>query len=88
MPSYDFRCKVCGLQFTAKLSLAEKSRAVCEQCGSNELEQLFKRCNIVHSRSRSCERLGSCGRGSSFAGGDCSEGGCSFGGSCGNFPGA
>lgn len=64
MPSYDFHCKKCGITFTKKLSLSERKNAACDNCGSTELEQQFKRCNVLggsgQSQTSSCSRTGGC----------------------------
>lgn len=65
MPSYDFYCKKCESSFTKKLSINERKNAICDNCGSNELEQQFKRCNVLgggsgQSQASSCSRTGGC----------------------------
>ncbi len=54
MPSYDFLCRDCHHSFTINLSISERKQAACENCGSANLEQLFRKCNVLGvSRSNS-----------------------------------
>lgn len=46
MPNYDFHCRNCGFRFSKSLPMSARKSAACEKCGSNDLEQLFKRCNL------------------------------------------
>ncbi|MDZ7344605.1 MAG: zinc ribbon domain-containing protein [candidate division KSB1 bacterium] len=43
MPTYEYRCKECGYQFTEVLSLGEhdKYKPHCPKCKSTNVEQLF-----------------------------------------------
>jgi putative FmdB family regulatory protein len=47
MPTYEFHCKKCGYCFEFTSTVAEKERGesertiTCEQCASNEVEQVF-----------------------------------------------
>lgn len=44
MPNYDLRCSECSAEFTARASIAERTenKVACPECGSNELEAVFK----------------------------------------------
>lgn len=63
MPSYDFCCQKCGNTFTKQASFAERKNTVCEKCGSKEVEQMFKRCNL----------MGKGGGGGNISSGSCSS---------------
>lgn len=54
MPSYDFRCKSCGHQFTVKVGVNEKDKVQCPVCQSKDLSQLFTAMNYFRAG-------GSCG---------------------------
>ena len=47
MPVYEFHCKECGYSFELSATVAEKERResertiVCEQCASDNVEQVF-----------------------------------------------
>lgn len=62
MPTYDFQCQKCNKNFTVMVSLKDKDKTTCPQCGSKEIKQQFKRINV-----------GGCSSG----GGSCSSGCCS-----------
>ena len=44
MPNYDLRCPDCNIEFKIYASMADKSekRIPCPECGSFELETVFK----------------------------------------------
>lgn len=46
MPTYDFRCQSCGHRFSVFVSISDKDRVTCTQCGSKEIEQLFTGCSV------------------------------------------
>ena len=70
MPTYDFRCLACNNVFSQKLSFSERKNAACEKCGSREVEQLFRKCNVLGGSSSvsedmaggksACSRTGGC----------------------------
>ena len=43
MPSYDYRCRKCGQQFTTreKISEHDASATMCPQCKSQEVERVM-----------------------------------------------
>jgi putative FmdB family regulatory protein len=41
MPRYDFRCQECGETFETELPISRRQEAVCPECGSRDLRQLF-----------------------------------------------
>ena len=43
MPSYDYRCRKCGQQFTTreKMSEHDAGAAMCPQCKSQEVERVM-----------------------------------------------
>lgn len=65
MPFYDLRCK-CGNEFNimARMSDREQKLIKCPQCGSNELEPVFKSVSIIQSRKSGtpeCPNAHKCG---------------------------
>lgn len=64
MPFYDLRCK-CGYEFNimAKMSDREQKLINCPECGSNELETVYKSVNIIQSRKDrpECPNIHKCG---------------------------
>lgn len=65
MPFYDLKCK-CGEEFNimAKMSEREQKLIKCHNCGSNELETVFKSVNIVQSKKSDggeCPNIHKCG---------------------------
>lgn len=64
MPFYDLRCK-CGHEFNimAKMSDREQKLIKCPECGSNELEPIFSKVNIIQSRKSQpeCPNIHKCG---------------------------
>ena len=44
MPIYEYHCKDCGYYFAVKATIKEKEEGLkihCEQCGSENLSQVF-----------------------------------------------
>lgn len=68
MPSYDLKCR-CGNQFNVSASINERTgkHILCPECGSNELEAVFKSVGILSSRKSpelpSCPNAHVCGGG-------------------------
>ncbi|MCX7921150.1 MAG: zinc ribbon domain-containing protein [Clostridia bacterium] len=65
MPFYDLKCK-CGNEFNimAKMSEREQKLIKCPECGSIELETVFKSVNIVQSKNShggECPNIHKCG---------------------------
>lgn len=52
MPFYDLKCEKCGKEFNimAKMSEREQKTIKCPDCGSNELNAVFSKVNIIQSR--------------------------------------
>ncbi|MGI6553786.1 MAG: FmdB family zinc ribbon protein [Bacillota bacterium] len=46
LPTYDFRCRNCGHEFTVRVSIKEKSKTRCPVCQQMDLKQLFTGINI------------------------------------------
>jgi len=46
MPAYDFNCKQCEKNFTVQVSIKDKAKVACPQCGSQDIEQKFNRVNL------------------------------------------
>ncbi|HHY06263.1 MAG TPA: zinc ribbon domain-containing protein [Clostridia bacterium] len=71
MPTYEFHCQKCGHHFTQFLSITQRKKAVCTKCGSKQIEQIYRCCNVVGSNggsggqnsgtSAGCTRTGGCG---------------------------
>jgi putative FmdB family regulatory protein len=55
MPFYDLKCSKCGNEFNimAKMSERENKQISCPDCGSQDLEAVFKNINIIQSRKSS-----------------------------------
>lgn len=55
MPFYDLKCSKCEKEFNimASMSQREKKEIKCPECGSNELETVFKNLNVIQSRKSS-----------------------------------
>lgn len=41
MPTYHYRCKNCGYDFTEVRSFSEGPATVCPQCGQEEVHQVY-----------------------------------------------
>jgi len=66
MPFYDLKCSKCGHEFNVMAKMSERSEKLikCPECGSNELEAVFKNVNIVQSRKSEggeCPNIHRCG---------------------------
>jgi putative FmdB family regulatory protein len=60
MPSYDFRCRSCGQDFTltyASIAEAGRSDPRCPRCQSAELSRLIRRVAVISSEESRIERL-------------------------------
>ena len=72
MPFYDLRCPACGKDFNIFASMAEKSekRVACPECGSRDLETVFKSAPayIKSAKSGECPNRRVCGGGCPHAG--------------------
>ncbi len=42
MAVYSFKCNDCQNQFTVNCPIAEKDKVVCPQCGSKNLNRIYK----------------------------------------------
>ena len=54
MPTYEFKCKNCGNQFEANMSIDAKKDTKCPRCKSGELNQLIGKISIIKSSPKSC----------------------------------
>lgn len=70
MPTFDFKCNLCGYQFSELVSLNDKSKVRCPKCGGP-----------VSQRFTGFMYIGSDGSGSSGSSG-CSGGNCNTCGGC------
>jgi putative FmdB family regulatory protein len=71
MPTYEFHCLHCDHRFSQFLSITQRKEAVCEKCGSKQIEQIYRCCNVVGGKggnsgqnlgaSTGCTRTGGCG---------------------------
>lgn len=65
MPNYDLRCVKCNGEYNIRASIAEKSekRILCPDCGSLELETVFKTppAYVKNAGSAQCSQRSSCG---------------------------
>lgn len=71
MPTYEFICLECGHSFSQHLSISRRKEAVCVKCGSSQLEQVFRCCNVLGGKGtsqatsagngHSCSHPGGCG---------------------------
>ena len=68
MPTYEYHCKECGYYFDVKATVKEKEQGLkinCEQCGSDNLNQVFGGFAIlggqaVNVKSRESQNGGGC----------------------------
>ncbi len=44
MPNYDFRCAECGHKFAVQVSMNDRDKVSCPDCGGKKVEQLFTGC--------------------------------------------
>ncbi|MCL5027383.1 MAG: zinc ribbon domain-containing protein [Bacteroidetes bacterium] len=73
MPIYEYHCKDCGYYFDVKATIKEKEEGLkipCEQCGSENLNQVFGGFAIlggqaVNVKSRDSQNGGGCCGGNS-----------------------
>ena len=67
MPFYDLKCRQCGEEFNimAKMSEREQKLVKCPKCGSNDLDPVFNKVNIIRSAKSpdapSCPNIEKCG---------------------------
>jgi putative FmdB family regulatory protein len=65
MPNYDLRCISCNHEYKIHATMAEKSekRVPCPDCGSFELETLFKAppAYVKGAGAANCPHRGGCG---------------------------
>jgi len=65
MPNYDLRCVKCSGEYNIRASMAEKSekRIPCPDCGSLELETIFKAAPayVKGMSGTKCPQFSSCG---------------------------
>jgi len=65
MPFYDLRCPACDKEYNISATIAEKTekRVPCPDCGSFELEMVYKRspAYIKSRREPECQSRGACG---------------------------
>lgn len=66
MPTYDFRCAQCGQKFTVMVSISDKDKVSCPDCGGKNVEQLFTGCAVRTGIGGSCDMPAT---GSGFGGG-------------------
>lgn len=46
MPTYDFRCADCNHKFSVFVTISERDKVICPECGSKKVEQLFTGCSV------------------------------------------
>lgn len=67
MPFYDLKCPNCGKEYNIRASIAEKTekRIPCPDCGSLELETVYKRppAFTQSAQSTECPNRHVCGSG-------------------------
>jgi putative FmdB family regulatory protein len=72
MPFYDLRCPACDKEFNLSASMADKvgKRVPCPECGSFELETLYKTppAFLKSKTSGDCPNRHVCGAGCRHAG--------------------
>jgi len=72
MPNYDLRCADCNREYKIQASMTEKSekRIPCPDCGSFELETLFKAAPayVKGGGAAGCPKRVSCGASCPHAG--------------------
>ncbi|PLV56214.1 transcriptional regulator [Thermotoga sp. SG1] len=62
MPTYTFRCKNCGKEYTIFTSYSKVEEVKCPHCGSKEKERVYKKVSFsVQGGSSSSSCGGSCG---------------------------
>lgn len=57
MPYYDLRCSKCQKEFNIKASIQERTDLLigCPDCGSNELETIYRTVNVIHALNKDCD---------------------------------
>ena len=72
MPFYDLRCPICDKEFNISASMADKAekRVPCPECGSFELETVYKSspAYIKNNSGHECPNRHVCGSGCRHAG--------------------
>jgi len=67
MPFYDLRCEKCGTEFNASATISDKTekRVPCPDCGSFDLETVYKSAPayIKSTRDGDCPNRHVCGSG-------------------------
>ena len=67
MPFYDLRCDKCGKEFNVSAAIADKTekRVPCPDCGSFDLETVYKSAPayIKNTRDGECPSRHVCGSG-------------------------
>jgi len=63
MPNYDLRCPKCDKDYNIRATIAEKSekRIPCPDCGSFEMETLFKAAPAYVKGQAICPNAAGCG---------------------------
>jgi len=46
VPTYDFKCKSCENKFTVQVSIKDKAKITCPNCGSKDIQQRFSKVNL------------------------------------------
>jgi len=73
MPTYEYQCKECGYYFDVKATLKEKEEGLkinCEQCGSDNLQQVFGGFAILGGQAINVKSPDSKNSGGGCCGGD------------------
>ncbi|MGB9886118.1 MAG: FmdB family zinc ribbon protein [Moorellales bacterium] len=60
MPTYDFRCRRCGQQFSRFTTIEGRKQVTCPNCASPEVQQLLT--GFFYSRPNGGNGAGSCSR--------------------------
>ena len=67
MPFYDLHCASCGADSNIRASIAEKmeKRIACPECGSNDMETIYRSVNIhvKNGEATTCPNSHVCGAG-------------------------
>ncbi len=54
MPTYDYKCSSCESRFTKKVSMNERHKVNCPNCGQGPATQIFTSVNIMGGGSNNC----------------------------------
>lgn len=46
MPAYDFKCEACGKEFSVRVTVEDRDKVTCPDCGKDSVRQTFSACNI------------------------------------------